>query len=227
VSLIRPQKAFVTPRALETAEIPGIVAAFRRGAENATKAGFDGVEVHGANGYLLDQFLHVSTNHRTDEYGGSTENRARLHLEVADACIAMWGADRVGMHIAPRGDAHGVDGGEMGATFEYLARELGRRKIAFLFARESQEEPRLAPRLKAAFGGVFVANQQLTPERAAELVASGEADAVSWGQLYIANPDLPERLRTGAELNAPVPATFYGSGPEGYTDYPAMGTTGT
>ena len=224
VSHIRPQKAFVTPRALETAEIPGIVAAFRRGAENAKKAGFDGVEVHGANGYLLDQFLHVSTNQRTDAYGGPMENRARLHLEVTDACSAVWGADHVGMHLAPRGDAHGVDGGEMGATFEYLARELGRRKIAFLFARESQEAPRLAPRLKAAFGGVFVANQQLTPERAADLVASGEADAVSLGQLYIANPDLPERLRAGAKLNAPVPATFYGSGPEGYTDYPAMGT---
>lgn len=222
VSHIRPKQEFVTPRALETAEIPGIVEAFRRGAENAKRAGFDGVEIHGANGYLLDQFLQTSTNQRTDEYGGSIENRARLHLEVTDAVIAVWGAGRVGMHIAPRGDAHGMGDEDLGATFGYLARELGRRKIAFLFARESQEDPRLGPDLKRAFGGPFIANQQLTPAEGAALLAAGEADAVSWGQLFIANPDLPERVASGSELNEPNADTFYGGGAEGYTDYPRL-----
>lgn len=222
VSLVRPEKAFVTPRALETAEIPGVVAAYRRGAENAKRAGFNGVEIHGANGYLLDQFLQSSTNQRTDDYGGSVENRARLPLEVTDAAIEVWGAGRVGMHIAPRSDSHGMGDANPGETFGYLARELGRRKIAFLFARESQEQPRLGPALKAAFGGVFIANQGLEPEQAAGLLARGEADAVSWGRQFIANPDLVRRLQLGAPLNTPQPATFYGRGAEGYTDYPSL-----
>lgn len=222
VSLIRPEKPFVTPRALATEEIPGIVSAFRRGAENAKHAGFDGVEIHGANGYLLDQFLQSSTNQRTDRYGGAVENRARLHLEVTDAVIEVWGAGRVGMHIAPRADAHGMGDANPAETFGYLARELGRRKIAFLFARESQEEPRLGPALRRAFGGVFVANQALDPSAAARLVSAGEADAVSWGRQFIANPDLPRRLEEGAPLNEPRPESFYGGDARGYTDYPAL-----
>ncbi|MBT5900976.1 MAG: alkene reductase [Opitutaceae bacterium] len=220
VSHIRPKKPFVTPRALETAEIPAIVEAFGKGAQNAKRAGFDGVEVHGANGYLLDQFLYPDSNQRTDNYGGSIVNRARLHLEVTDAVIDVWGADRVGMHIAPRGESHDAEVEYRSEVFGYLARELGRRKIAFLFARESQESPRLGPELKAAFGGPFIANQQLSPEDGTALLAAGEADAISWGNLYIANPDLPERIANGAELNAPNPDTFYGGGKEGYTDYP-------
>ncbi len=222
VSLIRPKKAFVTPRALETNEIPDIVAAYRRGAENAQAAGFDGVEIHGANGYLLDQFLQDSTNRRTDEYGGPIENRTRLMLEVADACIAVWGAGRVGMHIAPRGDAHGMGDSNPAATFGYVARELGRRKLAFLFARESQAPGRLGPELKRAFGGVYIANEGLTREQADQLLRSGEADAVAFGKLFIANPDLVRRFSMGAPLNTPDLATFFAQGPKGYTDYPAL-----
>ena len=132
VSLIRPMKEFVTPRALELEEIPGIIEDYRRAAENAKAAGFDGVEIHGANGYLLDQFLQNASNQRTDEYGGSIENRARLMLEVTDAVISVWGADRVGMHLAPRGDAHGVGDSDISSVFHHVARELGKRKIAFL-----------------------------------------------------------------------------------------------
>src|ERR1700737_860944 len=127
VSLVRPQRPYVTPRALELSEIPAIVDAYRKGAENAQAAGFDGVEVHGANGYLLDQFLQDTTNHRIDEYGGPIENRARLLLDVTDACIAVWGAERVGVHLAARGDSHTMGDSDPAATFGYVARALGRR----------------------------------------------------------------------------------------------------
>lgn len=219
VSLLRPKRPFVTPRALERDEIPGIIAAYRTGAENAKAAGFDGVEIHGANGYLLDQFLQDSTNQRTDDYGGSLENRARLMLEVTDACVSVWGADRVGMHLAPRCDAHGMGDSDPAATFGHIARELGRRKIAFLCTRESLGADRLSPGLKTLFGGALIANEGFTLETASLEIAEGRADAVAFGQLFIANPDLPQRFATGAPLNAPNPATFYASGPEGYTDY--------
>ncbi|HWT38876.1 MAG TPA: alkene reductase [Paraburkholderia sp.] len=222
VSLVRPQRPFVTPRALDISEIPGIVAAYRKGAENAKKAGFDGVEVHGANGYLLDQFLQDSTNKRTDAYGGPIENRARLLLEVTDACIDVWGADRVGVHLAPRGDSHTMGDSDPAATFGYIARELGKRKIAFIAAREARGEDSLGPQLKKAFGGVYIANEQFTKESAQKLLDSGEADAVAWGKLYIANPDLVRRFELDAPLNEPVPATFYAEGETGYTDYPAL-----
>jgi len=220
VSLVRPPKAFVTPRALETRELPQIVEAYRRGAENARRAGFDGVEIHGANGYLLDQFLQDKTNHRADEYGGSIENRARLMLEVTDAILSVWNRNRVGMHLAPRGDAHDMGDSNPAATFGYVARELGRRGIAFLCLRESFGASRLGPALKKAFGGVVIANEQFTRETAEQVLAAGEADAVAFGKLFIANPDLPERFATGEPLNAPDATTFYGTGPKGYTDYP-------
>jgi 2,4-dienoyl-CoA reductase-like NADH-dependent reductase (Old Yellow Enzyme family) len=222
VSLIRPEKTFVTPRALELSEIPGIVKDYRRGAVNAQKAGFDGGELHGANGYLLDQFLQDSSNHRTDEYGGPIENRARLMLEAVDAAISVWGADRVGLHLAPRGDAHSMGDSNPRATFGYVASEVGRRKIAFICARESLAEPRLGPELNKLFGGPFVANQEFTLEDGKRVLADGEADAVAWGKLFIANPDLPERFAKGAPLNEPDPATFYASGPKGYLDYPFL-----
>ena len=222
VSLIRPQKPFVTPRALALAEIPGIIAAYRRGAENAQRAGFDGVEIHGANGYLLDQFLQDSSNQRTDEYGGTIANRARLHLEVTDAAISVWGADRVGMHLSPRCDSHGMGDSNPAATFGYLAAELGRRKIAFLCARESLDTPRLGPALKRAFGGTFIANQGFTAASAQQVLDAGEADAVAWGKLFIANPDLPRRLQLGTSLNTPDGDTFYGGTQKGYTDYPSL-----
>ncbi|HRJ71662.1 MAG TPA: alkene reductase [Terrimicrobiaceae bacterium] len=222
VSLVRPKKPFVTPRALERDEIPEIIAAYRRGAENAKSAGFDGVEIHGANGYLLDQFLQDKTNLRTDEYGGPVENRARLMLEVTDAVVSVWGASRVGMHIAPRGDAHDMGDGHPAETFGYVARELGKRRIAFLCARESLGENRLGPALKEAFGGPYIANEKFTLETGNQVLAAGEADAVAFGVPFIANPDLPERFRRGTALNPADPATFYAPGPAGYTDYPFL-----
>ena len=224
VSLVRPERPFVTPRALELAEIPAIVEAYRKGAENAKAAGFDGVQVHGANGYLIDQFLQDSTNQRTDAYGGSIENRARLLLEVTDACIGVWGAHRVGMHLAPRGDSHTMGDSDAAATFGYVARELGKRKIAFIAARESLGDNRLGPQLKAAFGGPYIANEKFTRESAQKVLDAGEADAVAWGKLFIANPDLPRRFELDAPLNEPIPATFYAEGETGYTDYPALET---
>lgn len=222
VSLVRPKKPFVVPRALEAHEIPGIVEAFRRGARNAKAAGFDGVEIHGANGYLLDQFLQDSTNHRTDQYGGPIENRARLMLEVADACVDVWGGGRVGMHLAPRADFHSMGDSTRVATFTYVARELGRRRLAFLCAREAMGPGRIGPLLKEAFGGVYVANEAFTRDSAEVVVATGEADAVAFGKAFIANPDLPHRLLANAPLNAPRQALFYAKGAEGYTDYPAL-----
>jgi 2,4-dienoyl-CoA reductase-like NADH-dependent reductase (Old Yellow Enzyme family) len=222
VSLLRPQRPYVIPRALERHEIPAIVEDFRRGAQNALEAGFDGVEVHGANGYLLDQFLQDKSNRRTDDYGGAVENRARLHLEVADAAISVWGAGRVGMHLAPRGDSHDVGDSDLAGTFGYLAGELGKRKIAYLCAREKQGADSLGPQLKAAFGGVYIANEGFTQETAEQAVRDGWADAVAFGKAFIANPDLPERFRAGAPLNAPVPETFYSREAEGYVDYPAL-----
>ncbi|MBN9290756.1 MAG: alkene reductase, partial [Hyphomicrobium denitrificans] len=222
VSLIRPKTDYVVPRALELSEIPGVVAEYRRGAENAKRAGFDGVEVHGANGYLLDQFLQDSTNLRTDAYGGPIENRARLLLEVVDACIDVWGADRVGLHLAPRGDAHTMGDSNPLATFGYVAEQTGQRRIAFLCAREHEGADSIGPQLKKIFGGVFIANEKFTKETAEAAINSGRADAVAFGQQFIANPDLPERFKLSAPLNAPDPATFYAQGPKGYTDYPFL-----
>jgi 2,4-dienoyl-CoA reductase-like NADH-dependent reductase (Old Yellow Enzyme family) len=222
VSLLRPEKPFDTPRALDITEIPGIVADFKRGAADAKAAGFDGVEIHGANGYLLDQFLQSASNHRTDAYGGSVENRARLMLEVADAASEVFGADRVGMHLAPRGDAHGVSDANPAETFGYVARELGKRKLAFLMSREHEGPDWLTPQLKEQFGGVYVANEGFTYSSATAAIERGDCDAVGFGKLFIANPDLVERFKINADLNAPQSTTFYAHGPEGYTDYPTL-----
>ncbi len=222
VSLLCPKKSFVTPRALETHEIAGIIEEYRKGAANAKRAGFDGVEIHGANGYLLDQFLQDKTNLRNDNYGGVIENRARLMLEVTDAVISVWGGGRVGMHLAPRGDAHDMGDSNPAATFGYVAKELGQRGIAFICARESLGENRLGPKLKAAFGGVWVANEGFTKETAEQVLAANEADAVAFGKQFISNPDLSERLRVNAPLNEFDTSTFYADGAVGYTDYPAL-----
>ena len=224
VSLIRPLKEFVTPRALDIGEIPGIVEDYRRAAENAKTAGFDGVEIHGANGYLIDQFLQDSSNKRSDKYGGPIENRARFLLEVTDAVVHVWGADRVGVHLAPRGDAHDVGDSDPASVFHYAARELGRRKLAFLCARESYDKPALGPSLKQSFGGVYIANESFSADTAREAIRSGSADAVAFGKSAIANPDLVERFRINAPLNPPEPTTFYADGPNGYTDYPFLET---
>src|ERR1700761_8596663 len=222
VSLLRPERPFATPRALDAAEIPAIIQAFRTAAENAQAAGFDGVELHGANGYLLDQFLQDSTNKRTDEYGGPIENRARLMFEAVDAAIAVWGAERVGLHLAPRCDAHDMGDSDPLETFSYVAREARTRNLAFLFAREHQAGDSIGTALKREFGGVYVANERFTVEQSAAALSKGSADAIAFGVKYIANPDLVARLRAGAALNELDRDTMYTGGTKGYIDYPTM-----
>ncbi len=222
VSQMRPEKPFVTPRALALEEIPGIVEQFKTGALNAKAAGFDAVHIHGANGYLLDQFLHDGSNHRTDAYGGPIENRARLLLEVVDACIEVWGADRVGLHLNLMSSAHSMTDSNPEALFTYVAVEVGRRKLAFVLGRDDLAKHGLADKARAAFGGPFVANEGLTLESAQESLAEGRAVAFAFGRPYIANPDLVERFAERAPLNALNGATIYGRGAVGYTDYPSL-----
>lgn len=218
------------PRALETAEIPGIVADYARAARRAREAGFDGVEVHAANNYLLEQFLRDSTNKRDDRYGGSIENRARPTIEVVEAVAAVWGADRVGLRLSPLTRAVGdtpLDSDPQ-ATYGYLARQLGRLGLAYLHCVEGQTRgPNAAAdfdfnALHAAFGGQYIANNGYDRALAMAAVASGHADMVAFGQPYIANPDLVARLRQDAPLAQPDRATFYGGGAEGYSDYPPL-----
>ncbi|OLS59405.1 alkene reductase [Pseudomonas putida] len=222
VSLVRPITEYPTPRALETAELEDIVDAYRTAAENAKAAGFDGVEVHAANGYLIDQFLQSSTNQRSDGYGGSLENRARFLLEVTDAVIEVWGAQRVGVHLAPRADAHDMGDANRAETFTYVARELGKRGIAFICSREKEADDSLGPQIKAAFGGPYIVNERFDKQSANAALAAGNADAVAFGVPFIANPDLPARLAADAPLNEARPETFHGKGPVGYIDYPRM-----
>ncbi len=218
VSLVRPEKPVVTPRALELNEIPEVIEQFRKGAENAKRAGFDGVEIHGANGYLLDQFLQDKTNKRTDVYGGSVENRARFMLEVTDAVLSIWSAGRVGMHLAPRGDAHDMGDSNPLETFGYVATALGKRKLAFLCARESLGNNRIGPALKKAFGGVYIANEKFTQDTAEQVLKSGEADAVCLRQV------VPRQSRSAAAFcrrrrteRATDSSTFYQGGREKIT----------
>ncbi|SIT11569.1 alkene reductase [Paracoccus saliphilus] len=220
VSLVRPKTAYVTPRALETDEIPGIVEAYRQGAENAKRAGFDGVEIHAANGYLIDQFLQDRSNKRSDRYGGSIENRVRLLNEITDAVIDVWGAKRVGVHLAPRGDSHDLGDSDPAALFTQVARDMAARGVAFLALRERIAEDSLLPKIKQAFGGVVIANEGLTRESASQLLAEGHADAAAFGRDFITTPDLSERFRKGLTLNEARPDSFYAGGAEGYTDYP-------
>jgi N-ethylmaleimide reductase len=233
-SAIRPEgqlftddgmRDFVTPRALETAEIPGIVAQFRRAARNALEAGFDGVEVHGANGYLLDQFLRDGSNRRQDAYGGSVENRARLLLEVTEAVVEVWGADRVGVRLSPAGSFNAMHDSDPQATFGYAVRQLNAFGLAYLHMVEDRgpDAPEIDwAALRRAFDGPYMANGGYDRGRAATALAEGRADLVSFGQLYVANPDLVARFAQGAALNRPDPATFYGGERRGYTDYPAL-----
>lgn len=220
VNLLRPKRPFVTPRALQVAEIEAIVADYKQAAINAKAAGFDAVELHAANGYLVDQFLQSSTNLRQDQYGGSVANRARLLLEIVDSLIAVYGAGRVGVHLAPRGDSHDMGDSDPLQTFGYVVEQLQQRKIAFIFTREYLAEDSLSPKLRAKFSGVWIANENLTPDSAKQILAEGLFDAVAFGKLYIANPDLLERLLHNAPLNTLDPQTLYATGAEGYTDYP-------
>jgi len=212
------------PRELALDEISGLLDEFRRAIAYSEAAGFDGVEIHGANGYLLDQFLQDGSNHRTDDYGGPIENRARLMLEVTDAVLSVWEADQVGMHLAPRMDSHSMGDSDRLGTFSYVARELGERGLAFICAREHKAEDWIGPQLKKIFGGVYIANEGFTLESAQAVLAAGEADAVAWGKQFIANPDLVERFAHNAPLNAFDSSTFYAGGVQGYTDYPTLQT---
>ncbi len=222
VSLIRPKQCFETPKAMSTDDIKEAIESFRIGAENAKLAGFDGVEIHGANGYLLDQFLQDSSNKRTDEYGGSIENRSRFMLEVVDAVCDVWGPGRVGMHLAPRCDVLDMGDSDPLATFTYIANALGDRKLAFIFSRATLGDDNLSAKLRKAFGGVYIVNQQLSKLDAVNAINVGRADAAAWGQLFIANPDLVERFRRGAGLNETDSTTYYLGDEEGYTDYPFL-----
>jgi N-ethylmaleimide reductase len=216
----------VTPRELRDDELPGIVAAFRRGARNAKNAGFDGVELHGANGYLLDQFLRDGCNRRSGPYGGSIANRARLLLECVDACAAEVGAGRVGVRLSPLNGYNGMRDSDPVGLVSYVAAELSRRGIAYLHLMRADpfgvQQADVVTPARAAFRGALVLNMRFTRDEAEQAIASGTADAVAFGVPFIANPDLVERFRAGAALAAPDQATFYTPGPKGYVDYPPM-----
>lgn len=219
VSLVRPETSYVTPRALKIEEIKEIVGHYKRGAENAKRAGFDGVEIHGANGYLVDQFLQDSTNHRTDIYGGSIVNRARFLLEVVDACIEVFGADKVGVHLSPRGDSHDMGDSNKIALFTYVARQLDQRKIAFIFTREYRALDSITHLMRQCFNGLFIVNEKYNRETAMEAVEKNYADMVAFGKDYISNPDLVDRLQKNSQLTETNWATVYADGATGYTDY--------
>lgn len=223
-----------TPRALETEEIPEIVAQFRKGAENAMKAGFDGVELHGAFGYLIDQFLQDGSNQRSDIYGGSIENRARFLLEVMDAVTGVWGSDRVGIKLSPSNTFYGMQDSNPKATFTYVIDALNRYSLAYIHLMEPNEQDLatrevlnpVLPIFRPIYKGTIISNGGYDKSKANTVIAAGDADLVSFGKLFISNPDLPQRFAADAELNAPNPRTFYGMGDnnleQGYTDYPAL-----
>jgi N-ethylmaleimide reductase len=225
------KKKIETPRALELSEIPQVVEQFKKGAENAMAAGFDGVEIHGANGYLLDQFTKSGTNHRSDAYGGSLMNRLRFPLEVADAVTGVWGPERVGYKVAPLFDNYSMSDADPVETFTHLARELNRLKLAYLCVAEGIAGPRkppagtvlLTPILRQVFHQAYMVNGGYDAQLGNEVIEKGGADLVSYGTLFLANPDLPQRFQQKAALNPADPATYYGGTEKGYTDYPPLG----
>ncbi|WP_224246645.1 alkene reductase [Hyalangium gracile] len=226
----RGRTPMVTPRALELHEMPGIVEQFRKGAENAKAAGFDGVELHGANGYLLDQFLRDGTNHRTDSYGGGIRNRVRLPLEVTEAVIGVWGAERVGYRISPYLGYYGASESNPVETFGYLTEQLSRLRLGYLHVTEAatgmQAPPpgavRITPLLRGKFQGTLMVNGSYDARTGAAAIESGAADLVSYGAPFIANPDLPERYKRSSPLNVADPATYFAGEAKGYIDYPAL-----
>ena len=224
LSLLRPKQDYVAPRALSIAEIQTTILDFKQAAIRAKAAGFDGVELHAANGYLVDQFLQSTTNQREDEYGGSVENRVRFLLEVVDALIEVWGADRVGVHLAPRCDENDMGDADPKETFGYAMEQLGKRKIAFFFTREYLAEDSISAYMKQRSGNVpYIANMGLSRDDAITLLASGQADAVAFGKAYIANPDLYERLIQDAPLNEVQLDKMIGTDVlAGYLDYPCL-----
>lgn len=226
------RKDYEAARELSIEEIARVVADYRHAAENAKKAGFDGVQLHAANGYLVDQFLRDSTNLRTDDYGGSAENRTRFLREVLTALIDVWGADRVGVRLSPNGETQGCDDSDPATTFGAAAKVVEDLGLAFLELREpgpdgtfgSTDVPKQSPLIRQIFTGPLVLNSDYSAENAVADIDAKRADAVSWGRDFISNPDLPERIATGAPLapNVNVPHSWYGRGPDGYIDYPAL-----
>ena len=230
-SAIRPEgqsftyeglKDYVTPRALDIGEIPGVVEAYAQATRNARAAGFDGVEIHAANGYLIDQFLRSGSNRRDDAYGGPVDRRARFLLEVTDAVVAAWDAGRVGVRLSPCGGFNSMHDDDPAETFTYAARALGERALAYLHVIEFVETHDAFDfgAIRDAFGGPYMANGAYDLAKAARAIGQGRADLVSFGVPFIANPDLPERLASGAPLAEADQATFYGGNEKGYTDYP-------
>jgi N-ethylmaleimide reductase len=223
-------------RALDIEEIPGIVEEYRRAAERAKTAGFDGVEIHGANGYLLDQFLQDSSNHRTDAYGGPVENRARLILEVTQAAISVWGGGLVAVRLGPASKFNGMADSNPGVTFGYVGSQLNRFDLAYLHVIEPRIDGNVpvaeglaavaAAQMRKVFDGTIIAAGGFDPESAEELIEKGDADLVAFGRHFIANPDLPKRIKLGLPLNPYDRATFYGGDAHGYTDYPFYPTAG-
>ncbi len=222
---------FVTPRALETSEIPGIVENYRLAAQNAKAAGFDGVEIHAANGYLIDQFLEDGTNHRTDHYGGSIENRARFLIEIVEAVTTVWDANKVGVRLSPAGTFNSMSDSNPKALFSYVADTLNRYGLAYLHLVEprsdensgSEEEPELTCKyFRSIFKGTIISAGGYNRELAEETIAAGNADLIAFGRFYIANPDLAERFALNAPLNPYDRSTFYGGDEKGYTDYPTL-----
>lgn len=224
------KKPYAEARALETSEIPRVVSDYVHAAKNAIAAGFDGVQIHGANGYLIDQFLRDNSNFRTDQYGGSIENRIRLLREVTQAVVDVVGAERTSVRLSPNGETQGADDSNPVALFNAAAAALQEIGIAFLELREVKpygnfgrtDVPRVSPEIRKVFTGPLVLNQEYNKELADADLASGLADAISFGRPYISNPDLVERLRTGAELTPDNYRTWYSPGAEGYTDYPFL-----
>lgn len=226
------RKDYEPARALSIEDIVRVVEDYRKAAENAKKAGFDGVQLHGANGYLVDQFLRDSTNLREDEYGGSAENRARLLRKVLTALIDVWGADRVGLRLSPNGETQGCDDSDPAATFGAAAKVAQDLGIAFLELREpgpdgtfgNTDVPKQSPLIRSIYSGPLILNSDYDATLAAADVETGRADAISFGRPFISNPDLPNRIRASAELtpNKGVPQSWYGRGPEGYIDYPTL-----
>ncbi len=227
------KKDFEVARPLELNEIPRLLNDYELATKNALEAGFDGVQIHAANGYLIDQFLRDNANSRTDDYGGSIENRIRLLREVTERVISVAGADRTSVRLSPNGDSQGVDDSNPEPLFTAAAKALSDLGIAFLELREpgpdgtfgKTDVPKLSPAIRKVFKGVLVVNSDYdTLEKAQAELDKGDADAISFGRTFIANPDLPERLRTGAPLAQDNPKTWYSQGPEGYIDYPALET---
>ncbi|MCU6435178.1 alkene reductase [Undibacterium sp. Jales W-56] len=213
---------FVTPRALEISELPELIADFRQAAVNAKEAGFDGVEIHAANGYLIDQFLRDGTNQRDDAYGGSVENRARLLREVTEAVLTVWEPGRVGVRLSPVNPFNDMADSNPQVTFEAITEQLNAYGLAYLHVVEDRETNFDFQKLRHIFNGAYMANGGYERNSAIIAIDTDRADFIAFGKLFIANPDLPKRLRLGAEFNVPREASFYAGGPDGYDDYPSL-----